>query len=141
MDAYVTGFLTAVMTILAVVFKPDISIQTWAREEAQARLDLKEKGFTDFKFGTHYNTSKAIDREAQWDTFLRKVSFVFGLFRPDLALALIHATVRENSTIALPLFCTILSRLSSQVRTTMTMKRRRKKKMRTRRKKKMMNKF
>ena len=35
-------------------FTPNTEITTWARQEAQARLKLKEAGFTDFKFGTHY---------------------------------------------------------------------------------------
>ena len=80
MDAYVTGALTFVMAVLAIFFKPDISIQTWAKEEAQARLDLKEKGFDKFEFGTHYNTVKVVNQEAEWDQFLKKVSSLFILF-------------------------------------------------------------
>ena len=80
MDYYVTAGLTVVMAVMAIFFKPDISIQTWAREEAQARLDLKAQGFDKFEFGTHYNTVKVVNQEAEWEKFIRKVSFVFDLF-------------------------------------------------------------
>lgn len=85
-DAYVTMGLTAVMMVLAIFLKPDMSIQTWAREEAQARLDLKAQGFDKFEFGTHYNTVKVANQEGEWDSFIRKVSFLFALFCCNLAM-------------------------------------------------------
>ena len=87
-DAYVTMGLTAVMMVLAIFLKPDISIQTWAREEAQARLDLKAKGFDKFEFGTHYNTVKVANQEGEWDSFIRKVSFVLAFFYPSATVRL-----------------------------------------------------
>merc|ERR1712048_1484391 len=46
--------VSAIMITLHLNFGPDDSIAAWAQQEARARLILKEKGFTDFKFGMHY---------------------------------------------------------------------------------------
>eukprot|EP00550_Attheya_septentrionalis_P008296 CAMPEP_0198288802 /NCGR_PEP_ID=MMETSP1449-20131203/7198_1 /TAXON_ID=420275 /ORGANISM="Attheya septentrionalis, Strain CCMP2084" /LENGTH=119 /DNA_ID=CAMNT_0043987017 /DNA_START=163 /DNA_END=522 /DNA_ORIENTATION=- len=42
---------------LTLGFAPETEIQTWASNEARARLALKAAGKVDkFEFGTHYNT-------------------------------------------------------------------------------------
>lgn len=46
---------------------PETSIQSWAREEASARLALKEKGFTDFQFGVHYSNLSDEQMKSAWD--------------------------------------------------------------------------
>ena len=49
-------------------YGPDTTIESWAFNEARARLILKEeKGFTDFKFGNHYQDMLVEEQRAEWD--------------------------------------------------------------------------
>eukprot|EP00546_Thalassionema_frauenfeldii_P008508 CAMPEP_0178923410 /NCGR_PEP_ID=MMETSP0786-20121207/16705_1 /TAXON_ID=186022 /ORGANISM="Thalassionema frauenfeldii, Strain CCMP 1798" /LENGTH=77 /DNA_ID=CAMNT_0020597905 /DNA_START=322 /DNA_END=555 /DNA_ORIENTATION=+ len=52
--------------------RPDTNIQSWASEEAQARLDLKAKGFDKFEFGTHYKAKVEGNQEEEWEKFNNK---------------------------------------------------------------------
>lgn len=61
---------TSFLLICAVLFfEPETGIDVWAREEAMARLKLKENGFTDFVFGVHYKDLSAEELKKTWDTF------------------------------------------------------------------------
>ena len=53
---YLTYAASAILLTLAVGFSPETSIKVWASNEAQARLDLKDKKGDDFEleFGKHY---------------------------------------------------------------------------------------
>mmetsp|Transcript_28261 Transcript_28261/g.31282 ORF Transcript_28261/g.31282 Transcript_28261/m.31282 type:complete len:183 (-) Transcript_28261:175-723(-) len=53
-DLYYTYGAATFLIILSNCFKPDNHATTWAAEEAQARLDLKDQGFDKFEFGKHY---------------------------------------------------------------------------------------
>jgi ESSS subunit of NADH:ubiquinone oxidoreductase (complex I) len=53
---------------------PETSIQSWAREEASARLALKEKGFTDFQFGVHYSNLTEEQMKSAWDKLSNKTT-------------------------------------------------------------------
>jgi len=47
-----TSSLALIMVI--VLYSPDTELSTWAHQEAEARLKLKSRGFSDFEFGVHY---------------------------------------------------------------------------------------
>ena len=58
---YATYAATAVVLTLALGFAPDTSINTWASNEAQVRLDLLKEGKIDkVEFGVHYNTADKV---------------------------------------------------------------------------------
>jgi len=61
------------VAIVAILnLSPDTSIEAWAQQEAQARLDLKAKGFTDFEFGKHYSDVENSGVSESWDKFTMK---------------------------------------------------------------------
>jgi hypothetical protein len=66
---YAVGILlqAAVLT-----FSPETSIESWAREEAKARLYLESKGQTDFQFGTHYQDIVEKEHLDLWSQFAAK---------------------------------------------------------------------
>ena len=64
--------VSAVAIFCIINFSPDTSIEAWAKQEAKARLALKEKGFTDFEFGKHYQDEMMNDEAASWDKFTSK---------------------------------------------------------------------
>jgi hypothetical protein len=66
---YPTSFIL-IVAILAGA--PVTDIETWANKEAEARLKLKDEGFTDFQFGTHYQALTAGERQAVWEKFTMK---------------------------------------------------------------------
>ena len=45
---------SAVLLVGILGFAPQTEISVWARQEAEARLQLKEEGFDNFVFGNHY---------------------------------------------------------------------------------------
>lgn len=68
---YTTYALSAFMFFM-ISLAPDTSIQGWARDEAQARLDILEKDPNfKFEFGTHYNNPESANYEA-YDKFYEK---------------------------------------------------------------------
>jgi hypothetical protein len=68
---YTTYALSCFMFVL-ISMAPDTSIQGWARDEAQARLDILEKDPNfKFEFGTHYNKGESVNYEA-YDKFYEK---------------------------------------------------------------------
>ena len=69
---YVYYALAVVMQLAIITVAPETSIESWARPEAQARLTLKERGFTDFKFGTHYQDLLDNDRSEGWQKFTER---------------------------------------------------------------------
>ena len=62
-----TSSLALIMVI--VLYSPDTELSTWARQEAEARLKLKSRGFSDFEFGVHYQKLVAGETNEQWDQF------------------------------------------------------------------------
>lgn len=66
---YTSSFLiiSAIM-----IFQPEDGIDVWAAREAQARLDLKAQGFTDFEFGKHYQDVQEEKMKSAWDVFASK---------------------------------------------------------------------
>ena len=70
-DLYVTYTIAAILIGTALGLAPDTSIQSWAYQEAKARLELKAQGFDAFEFGTHYHTTSS--NELEWDKFNAKV--------------------------------------------------------------------
>jgi hypothetical protein len=64
--------LAVVLQLAIVNFAPETSIESWARPEAQARLALKEQGFTDFQFGTHYRDVMNDQRSAAWEKYAER---------------------------------------------------------------------
>jgi len=55
------------------MFKPDTTIQTWANNEAQVRLELLRAGKIEkVEFGVHYNTPELLGLEDEWDKFNEK---------------------------------------------------------------------
>ena len=64
--------LAVVLQLAIVNFAPETSIESWARPEAQARLALKEQGFTDFQFGTHYKDVVTSQRSSSWEKFAER---------------------------------------------------------------------
>ena len=64
--------VSAVAIFCIVNFSPDTSIEAWAEQEARARLALKDKGFTDFEFGKHYQDVLMNEEAANWDKFTSK---------------------------------------------------------------------
>ena len=81
LDLYVTYTVAAIMIGTALGLAPDTSIQTWARQEAEARLALKAQGFDAFEFGTHYQTTS--NNELEWDKFNAKVRTKMSNCRGD----------------------------------------------------------
>lgn len=51
-------------------FAPETEIQTWAKQEAQARLKLQDKN--QLVFGTHYSNLEEESRDTKWDKFSTK---------------------------------------------------------------------
>ena len=51
---------------------PETSIESWAREEAKARLYLESKGQTEFEFGTHYQDIVEKEHLDLWSKFAAK---------------------------------------------------------------------
>mmetsp|Transcript_14537 Transcript_14537/g.21441 ORF Transcript_14537/g.21441 Transcript_14537/m.21441 type:complete len:154 (-) Transcript_14537:278-739(-) len=70
-DLYATYGISVILLIM-VYMRPDTNIQTWANEEAQARLDLKARGFDNFEFGKHYKTQIEGNQEEEWEKFNNK---------------------------------------------------------------------
>lgn len=66
---YPTSFI---MIAAVLFFEPETGIDTWAKEEASARLKLREGGFTDFVFGVHYKDLTDEQIKTYWDTFSSK---------------------------------------------------------------------
>jgi hypothetical protein len=66
---YAAGILlqAAVLTLA-----PETSIESWAREEAKARLYLESKGQTEFEFGTHYQDAVEKEHLELWSRFAAK---------------------------------------------------------------------
>jgi hypothetical protein len=64
--------VSLVMIVGILNFSPDTSIESWAQNEARARLALKEKGFTDFEFGKHYSNEAMDEVASGWDKFTAK---------------------------------------------------------------------
>lgn len=72
----VTYAVATVLICVALGLAPDTSIQTWANNEAKARMQLKASGkVTEFEFGKHYNTAEnmfnfeALDQKGYYDPF------------------------------------------------------------------------
>jgi hypothetical protein len=61
--------IAVVLQVAIVGFAPETSIESWARPEAQARLKLAERGFTDFKFGTHYQELLKDENTEIWQKY------------------------------------------------------------------------
>ena len=66
---YMYYALAVALQLAIITVAPETSIESWARPEAEARLALKEKGFTDFKFGTHYQDLLNDERSEGWTKF------------------------------------------------------------------------
>ena len=66
---YTTSFI---MIVGILGFTPNTDITAWARQEAEARLKLKEAGFEDFVFGTHYQDLSVEEAKEVWDKFSAK---------------------------------------------------------------------
>jgi hypothetical protein len=66
---YPTSFALIVFILAGA---PVTDIEAWANKEAEARLKLKSEGFTDFQFGTHYQTLSADERQQVWEKFSMK---------------------------------------------------------------------
>ena len=63
-----------ILIVLVLNTTPDTSIESWAQQEARARLALKDKGFTDFQFGTHYYNLTEGELKSAWDTLSNKAT-------------------------------------------------------------------
>ena len=63
--------VSAILIVGILGFSPETSIEAWARQEAMARLKLKEAGMTEFEFGKHYQDHDEEYRNA-WDQFSQK---------------------------------------------------------------------
>jgi hypothetical protein len=68
---YPTSFA---LIVLILAGAPVTDIELWANKEAEARLKLKSEGFTDFQFGTHYQTLSAAERAEVWEKFSMKAT-------------------------------------------------------------------
>ena len=53
-------------------YAPQTEITVWAKQEAAARLQLKEAGVEDFAFGTHYQDLTVSEAKEAWDKFSAK---------------------------------------------------------------------
>jgi hypothetical protein len=66
---YATYAASTILIGLALGFAPDTTINTWAMNEAQARLNLKRSGELEKEeFGVFYNTKEK--EEHDWETFM-----------------------------------------------------------------------
>ena len=63
---------SAVLIIGILGFAPNTEITSWAKQEAAARLKLKEAGVEDFAFGTHYQDLTVSEAKEVWDNFSAK---------------------------------------------------------------------
>jgi ESSS subunit of NADH:ubiquinone oxidoreductase (complex I) len=62
--------LSAIMLVGILGFAPDTTISSWAKQEATARLKLKESGVvTEFEFGKHYQDLLQDEAKAAMDKF------------------------------------------------------------------------
>ena len=66
---YPTSFLL-IVGILAL--EPETGIDVWAKQEAAARLKLKQAGMTEFEFGKHYQDLTEGELKSTWDVFSNK---------------------------------------------------------------------
>lgn len=66
---YTTSFILLV-GILG--FAPKTEITAWAKQEAAARLKMKEQGVEEFVFGTHYKDLTVSQAKTAWDNFSTK---------------------------------------------------------------------
>ena len=64
--------VSAIAIFCIINFSPDTTIEAWAEQEARARLALKDKGFTDFEFGKHYQDEVMSGHAVDWDKFTSK---------------------------------------------------------------------
>jgi hypothetical protein len=73
-ESTIGWWYTSSFVLICIVINttPDTSIQAWASQEARARLALKDKGFTDFKFGTHYQSLSKSELKSAWDSLSSK---------------------------------------------------------------------
>jgi hypothetical protein len=62
------------LIVMILAGAPVTEIEPWAKKEAEARLKLKSEGFTDFQFGTHYQTLSDDERKSVWDKFSMKAT-------------------------------------------------------------------
>uniref|UniRef100_A0A7R9WUF9 NADH dehydrogenase [ubiquinone] 1 beta subcomplex subunit 11, mitochondrial n=1 Tax=Craspedostauros australis TaxID=1486917 RepID=A0A7R9WUF9_9STRA len=69
MPTYFYYGVAAILQTCIIAFTPESSIESWARPEAEARLKLAEKGFTDFEFGKHYQAMVEEERTELWQKF------------------------------------------------------------------------
>eukprot|EP00934_Nitzschia_sp_Nitz4_P003165 Nitzschia sp. Nitz4//scaffold377_size13714//2233//2765//NITZ4_008968-RA/size13714-processed-gene-0.12-mRNA-1//-1//CDS//3329549671//3155//frame0 len=58
-----------VLQVAIINFAPETSIESWARPEAQARLNLAAAGQTEFEFGKHYQTVEKNQTLSVWERF------------------------------------------------------------------------
>lgn len=66
---------TSLVLIVAILAgQPETSINAWAKQEAAARLALREKGMTEFTFGVHYQNLSQEELKGAWDDFTSKVT-------------------------------------------------------------------
>jgi len=66
-------YTVSIVSIICIInFSPDTTIESWAEQEARARLALKDKGFTDFEFGKHYQDELLTEESDKWDKFTMK---------------------------------------------------------------------
>jgi hypothetical protein len=65
-------YSSSLVIMIGIAMAPETEISTWATQEAAARLLLKDQGFTDFQFGTHYQNLKKDERMVTWDKFALK---------------------------------------------------------------------
>jgi ESSS subunit of NADH:ubiquinone oxidoreductase (complex I) len=62
--------LSTLLIIGVLGFAPDTTISSWAKQEAAARLHLKEQGVVkEFEFGKHYLDMVDDDVKRNWDKF------------------------------------------------------------------------
>mmetsp|Transcript_23727 Transcript_23727/g.38667 ORF Transcript_23727/g.38667 Transcript_23727/m.38667 type:complete len:163 (+) Transcript_23727:114-602(+) len=67
---YIAGVVLQAAVLMAA---PETSIESWARNEAKARLYLeKTKGQTEFEFGTHYQDVVEEEKLNLWSQFAAK---------------------------------------------------------------------
>jgi hypothetical protein len=69
---YIYAALAVVLQVAVIGMAPETSIESWARAEAKARLELKEKD-PDMKleFGTHYQDLVKEDKDGQVKAFTK----------------------------------------------------------------------
>lgn len=66
---YAAGIILQAAVLMAT---PETSIESWAREEAKARLYLQSKGQTEFEFGKHYQDVVESENLELWSKFAAK---------------------------------------------------------------------